>query len=128
VDAAWENAIRRGDIVAVRELLHRGADINARNRYGQTGLMLAAHFGHREVAAALIEHGASLNATAKFGLSALMLAIVAGHTATARLLVRAGADLSLKGTGSPGFANKTARDLAIARGLRELSEELEAEK
>jgi len=125
VDAAWEDAIRRGNIDAVRELLHSGADVDARDRYGQTGLMLAAHFGYREVAATLIKHGASLNVTAKFGLSALMLAVVAGHAETARLLARAGADLSLKGTGPPGFANKTARDLAVARGMRELSVELE---
>jgi ankyrin repeat protein len=75
--------------------------------------------------AALVEHGASLNVTAKFGLSALMLSIVAGHIEIARLLARAGADLSLRGTGAPGFANKTARDLAIARGMQDLARELE---
>jgi hypothetical protein len=68
---------------------------------------------------------ANLNATAKFGLSALMLAVVAGHTEIARRLARAGCDLSLRGTGAPGFANKTARDLAAERGMRQLSAELE---
>lgn len=127
MDAAWEDAIKRADVDAVRELLRCGADIDARDRYGQTGLMLAAHAGHREVVATLIEHGASLNVTTKFGLSALMLAIVAGHTELARVLVRAGANLSLRGSGAPGFANKTARDLALARGMQELSAELEPE-
>lgn len=37
-------------------------------------------------------------------------------------------DLSLKGTGTPVFVDKTARDLAVDRGMIELSAELEAER
>lgn len=124
MNAAWEDAIKRGDVPTVRELLARGVDIDARDRYGQTALMLAAHAGHRLVVETLIAHGADVNITAKFGLSAVMLAIVAGHTDVARLLAKAGADLSLRGTGAPGFADKTAYDLAVARGMLELSAEL----
>jgi uncharacterized protein len=113
--------------LAVRALLDRGADANARDRYGQTGLMLAARAGCQDVVAALIAHGADLDATAKFGLSALMLAVVAGHADVARLLARSGADLSLRGSGAPGFANKTARDLAAARGMHELLPDLTPE-
>ena len=123
MDAAWEQAVARGDVGALRELLQSGADVDARDRYGQTGLMRAAHAGHREVVAALVEHGADLDVTAKFGLSAVMLAVVAGHAEIARLLARAGADLSRKRSGAPGFAGKTARDLALARGLQELADE-----
>jgi ankyrin repeat protein len=124
MDVVWEDAIKRGVIESVRDLLDRGIEVDARDRYGQTGLMLAAHAGHGEVVATLIDHRAKLNITAKFGLSALMLAIVAGHTEIARLLARAGSDLSIRGTGAPGFADKTAYDLAIVRGMQELSEEL----
>lgn len=120
MDPSWHDAIMRGDAVAVGEQLRRGANANARDRYGQTGLMLAAHAGHRDVVATLIQHGADLNVTAKFGLSALMLAIVAGHCEVARLLVRASANLALKGSGAPALAGKTARDLALARGLADL--------
>ena len=124
MDSAWKDAIARGDVRIVRELLGRGADVDARDQYGQTGLMLAAHAGHRELAATLIAHRANLNVTAKFGLSALMLALVAGHEEVARLLAGAGANLSLRGTGAPGFAGKTAYDLAVERGMLELSAEL----
>ena len=124
MDAGWEDAIRRGDVWIVRDFLGRGTDIDARDRYGQTALMLAAHAGQREVVETLIAHRANLNITAKFGLSALMLALVSGHEDVARLLARAGADLSMRGTGAPGFANKTAYDLAVERGLLELSIEL----
>lgn len=124
MDADWQDAVKRGDLPFVLDLLRRGADVDARDRYGQTALMLAAHAGHREVVEALIGQQANLNVTAKFGLSALMLAVVAGHAEVAGLLARAGADLSLRGTGAPGFAGKTAHDLALARGMLELSAEL----
>ncbi len=127
MDAGWEEAIKQGDVAAVRQLLHRDAQVDARDRYGQTGLMLAAHAGHRAVVGVLIEHGADLNVTAKFGLSAVMLAIVAEHAEVARVLARAGADLALRGTGAPGFAGKTARDLAAARGMHALAAELDRE-
>jgi hypothetical protein len=42
----------------------------------------------------------------------------------ASLLAKAGADLSLRGTGAPGFADKTAYDLAMERGMLALSTEL----
>jgi hypothetical protein len=127
MNSAWEEAIKRGDAHAVRKLLEGGEDADARDRYGQTGLMLAAHAGHRAVVETLLAHGANLNVTAKFGLSALMLAVVAGHTEIARLLARAGSDLSLRGSGAPGFANKTAFDLALARGMHEIAAELKPE-
>ena len=124
MDAAWERAIRDGDVAAVRTMLRSNPDVNARDRYGQTGLMLAAHQGHREIVELLISAGADLNVTAKYNLSALMLCIVAGHAAIARLLARAGADLRLKGSGPPGFTGKTAHDLAAERGMDDVLSEL----
>jgi hypothetical protein len=59
--------------------------------------------------------------TAKFGLSALMLAIVNRHQSVARDLVDGGADLSLRGSGAPGFAGKTAHDLAFESGQPDLA-------
>jgi ankyrin repeat protein len=125
MDAAWEDAIKWGDVGIVLDLLGRGAKVDARDRYGQTGLMLAAHAGHGAVVEILIAHGAALNVTAKFGLSALMLAVVAGHAGVARLLAQAGADLTLRGSGAPGFAGKTAAELAGERGLMELAATLQ---
>ena len=119
--AIWEEAIKRNDAQALRSLLAQGADIESRDRHGQTALMLAAHAGHREMVDLLIAHRANLNVTAKFGLSALMLAIVAGNEEISILLARAGTDLSLRGSGAPGFAGKTAYDLAAERGMQELA-------
>jgi ankyrin repeat protein len=124
VDPVWESAVRNGDVDAVRELIRAGADVDARDRYGQTALMLAAQRGHHEIVELLVARGAALDVTAKYGLTALMLAIVAGHPAVARVLARAGADLRVQGTGAPGFAGKTAYDLAVARGMDDLCAEL----
>lgn len=123
-ETLWHRAAATGDVEAVRDLVRAGTDLDARDRYGQTGLMLAAQHGHREVVALLVASGAALDVTAKYGLTALMLAIVAGHADVARVLVRAGADLAVRGTGAPGFAGQTAYDLARARGMDDLCGEL----
>jgi ankyrin repeat protein len=65
MDAAWEDAINRGDV----HLLGRGTDVNASDHHGQTALMLAAHAGHREVVKILIAHRANLNITPSLGLA-----------------------------------------------------------
>src|SRR4030095_11805795 len=108
---AWRETVTRGDVAAVRALLQDGADVDARDRHGQTALMLAAHAGHDDVIAVLLEHGAALDVTAKFVLSALLRA--AAVPARAR-----------RGTGAPGFAGKTAHDLALARDYQDLAAEL----
>jgi len=126
MNAVWEEAIKGGNFQLVLDCLGRGTDVNAVDRYGQTALMLAAHAGYREIVEILIAHRANLNITAKYGLSALMLAVIAGHAEVARLLAQAGADLSLRGTGAPGFADKTAHDLAMERGMRELAAALKS--
>lgn len=124
MNPAWHDAVVRGDVEGLRALLASGGDVDARDRYGQTALMLAAHHGHADVLETLLAHGADPDVTAKYGLSALMLAVVAGHEASARVLARAGADLTLRGSGAPGFAGKTASDLAAARGLEALARDL----
>lgn len=120
----WESAIQRGDAAAARALLDAGIDIDSRDQHGQTALMRAAHLGHIELAELLISRGADLDVTAKYHLSALMLAVIAGHPEIARLLVRAGADRTLQGSGVPGFAGKTAYDLAVSREMNEILDEL----
>ena len=122
MEPAWEGAVTLGDVETVRQRLRAGADVNARDRHGQTALMLAAHRGYRDMVETLVEGGADLNVTAKYNLSALMLAITAGHVEVARVLARAGADLRIKGTGAPGFAGKTAHDLAVGLNMEGLYE------
>jgi ankyrin repeat protein len=118
----WEEAVLRGSLDELQRLSAGGADIDARNGKGQTSLMLAAAEGHAPVVEWLAERGAALNHTTKYGLSALMLAVVRGHIDVVRKLTDAGASVSLRGTGAPGFSEKTALDLAAARGDPEMVE------
>ena len=88
----WEDAVHRGSIDGLQDLLTSGADIDARDAHGQTALMLAAVNGNCALVGWLVERGAALDHTAKYGLSALMLAVVRGHVAVARRLRDAGAE------------------------------------
>jgi ankyrin repeat protein len=120
----WRKAAIGGDSGEIARLIEDGADIDARDRYGQTALMLAACRGRGEAVRLLLMRGAAPDVTAKYGLSALMLAAIGRHAAVARQLLAAGADTQLQGSGAPGFAGKTARDLAVDAGLAELAAEM----
>ena len=112
----WESAVQRCAVAELERQLANGADINAKDRRGQTAVMIAAREGHADLIAWLAEHGAVLDGPGKYGLSPLMVAVVRGHTEVVRRLVAAGADTTSRGTGAPGFAGKTALDLATGRG------------
>jgi uncharacterized protein len=124
VTPEWERAAREGDAAALGMQISAGVDVNMLDRYGQSAVMLAALGGHLEAIEVLIRAGADLDITAKFGLSATMLAVINGHESVARALANAGVDLGLVGSGAPGFAGKTAAQLALDRGLEALASEL----
>jgi ankyrin repeat protein len=117
----WEDASGAGDVKTLARMVRAGHQIDARDGFGQTALMRAAHAGWLEAVEWLIDHGADLDHTSKFHLSALMLAVIGGHPRVARKLVAAGADASIIGTGAPGFQGKTAADLANDRGDKRLA-------
>ncbi len=118
--AEFEHAARSGDVGAIEDQLDAAVDVNSLDQHGQTALMLAAHCGSVDVVEALVRRGARLDVTGKYGLSALMLAIIAGHEKVALSLVRAGADLMTLGAGAPGFSGKSAYDLGLQRGMKDL--------
>ena len=53
----WE-AVRKGDAVSVTALLDKGADVNAKFRYGTTALFKASERGHTEIVKILLARGA----------------------------------------------------------------------
>jgi hypothetical protein len=53
-------AVRKGDAAEVKALLDKGADVNAKFRYGATALFKAAERGNTEVVKLLLERGADV--------------------------------------------------------------------
>ena len=82
----------RGDTAAVLDLLERGADVNARDRDGDTALMFAAFRGHALIVALLLQYGASVYARARNGWTAKKAAQSGLHQQIADTLARAETD------------------------------------
>ena len=96
-------AVRKGDAAAVTSLLDRGADVNAKFRYGATALFKAAERGNVEVAKVLLERGADVKVKDTFyGGTALTWALNGKHLEVVRLLVQKGdegvEDVLMEGT------------------------------
>ncbi|MCA1959867.1 MAG: ankyrin repeat domain-containing protein [Desulfomonile sp.] len=64
-----------GDVDRIKSLLDRGADVNARNRNGETPLMVAAGLLYPDAVRLLIARGADVNAETGGGETALSLAL-----------------------------------------------------
>jgi ankyrin repeat protein len=80
-------AVRKGDAAAVTALLDKGADVNAKFRYGQTALFKAAERGHVAVVKVLLERGVDVTVQDTFYKStAMSWAIDQGHAEVVRLL------------------------------------------
>ncbi len=83
-----------GKIDAVRLLLARGAEVNARSANGTTPLYVAARFGQVEIAKLLVAGGADVNAVADGG-TPLAQAAYRGGAGLVELLLASGADPKL---------------------------------
>ncbi|MCM3869666.1 MAG: ankyrin repeat domain-containing protein [Pyrinomonadaceae bacterium] len=78
-DQMWE-AVRKGDVALVTALLDKGADVNAKFRYGTTALFKAAERGHTEVVKLLIARGADVSVKDTFyGATAMTWALQNDH-------------------------------------------------
>src|SRR5262245_64520830 len=87
-DQMWE-AVRRGDAATVTALLDKGADVNAKFRYGATALFKAAERGNPEVVKVLLTHGADVTVKDTFyGATAMTWALDNGHTEVVRLILQ----------------------------------------
>ena len=90
-------AARAGNAAAVRALLDRGADVQARasRRKGQTALMWAAAENNAAVVKLLVEAGADVRERSRAGaFSPFLFAVRGGHVAAARALLDAGAPVN----------------------------------
>ena len=61
-DISIHQAAKEGNIVAVKQHLAAGTNVNVRDKYGSTPLWWAARSGRKEIPELLIAKGADLNA------------------------------------------------------------------
>jgi CubicO group peptidase (beta-lactamase class C family) len=85
-----------GNIEAVRQHIAAGSDLNEKDAWGSTPLIIASAFGKTEVARALIEAGADLNITNSDGATALHTAAFLCRTEIVEALLDKGANRYLR--------------------------------
>src|SRR4249919_3789528 len=80
-------AVRQGNLAAVTALLDKGADVNAKFRYGATALFKAAERGHTEIVKLLLARGADVTVKDTFyGATAMTWALDNDHSEIVTLL------------------------------------------
>lgn len=94
-------AVRAGEVARVGDLIAAGADPNARDGYGATPLMNAAHGGNAEMVRALIAAGADVNAVDELGWNAIHKAVYnseldRGFAEVVDVLANAGGDVNAR--------------------------------
>lgn len=86
-------AVRKGDAAAVTAALDRGADVNAKFRYGATALFKAAERGNADVAKVLIDRGVDVKVKDSFyQATAMTWALDGDHIEVVRLILEKSGD------------------------------------
>ena len=100
----------------LRQLVARGADLNVKDNYGDTPLMMAAGAAHPEPATVrfLLERGADVHVKNKAGRTALDWALLQGDTPVVQLLRSAGAPAGTLPAAPPPVATPRSPRDAIA--------------
>lgn len=88
--------VEEGNIEGVKHALEMGADVNAKDMWGGTALILSAFFGYKSIVKLLIDAGADVDAQDNNGQTALMAAALFGYESIAELLIKNGADVNVK--------------------------------
>jgi len=92
IDFLFFDAAAKGCEALVRRFLDLGASPEARDRIGNTALLLAAKAGKRKIVQTLIDTGARHGHKNLAGETALLLAATANRRSVVKLLIEAGAD------------------------------------
>jgi ankyrin repeat protein len=94
-DAALRKAAQDGDLPTVKDLLAKGANVNAKDESGQTALLwVAPARDNPEMVKLLIAKGADVNAKDNEGTTALMIAASQSNPGILAELLLAGADIN----------------------------------
>lgn len=116
-DQMWE-AVRKGDVAQVTALLDKGADVNAKFRYGTTALFKAAERGHTDVVKVLLARGADVSVKdTYYGATAMTWALQNKHAgAVGALLEKDAASVNDVLTTGAREGNAELVGVALAKG------------
>lgn len=117
-ESALHIVIKRHDQGWLGFLLSRGAQVEAKDRAGNTPLITAVQLSDPESVRALLQYGAKVNATNASGETPIIIAVQRRDLPSIRLLIQNGADPKI----ADHVAGKNARDYAAedARGTATL--------
>ncbi|XP_048251563.1 protein HOS4-like isoform X1 [Haliotis rufescens] len=76
-----------GNLEEVKRILSLGADVNCRWGWGQTPVMWAARWGHRDVVELLVSEGADVSLVNRYGRNTLHWACSGGHLETVKYVL-----------------------------------------
>lgn len=129
-DYALHVVTRRRDTPWMSLLLGRGANVDAKDKVGNTALILAAELGFTEGVQLLLTRKANANAVNNQGETALIKAVQARDTNSARLLLAAGANPdqsdNITGRSAREYAEQDRRAGMIVRLFKDADEKKKA--
>src|SRR5579884_163057 len=84
------------NLLLLKTMLRKGANVNVQDKYGLTPLMLACLVKYSRSARLLVDHGADIQARDIGGATALIYAARSGNYQSVRFLIGRGADVNAK--------------------------------
>lgn len=113
-DNCFLDACDKGLVNIVNILLNKGKDINLKNKFGETGLILSVKAGHEDTVKLLLENGANVNIKDNHGKSVLDYSILNNRDNILKLLSN---KKNLEDPDAPQIKNNKIKDKFIKLGL-----------
>lgn len=116
---AWTTltlAVLRGDRASAEAMLRGGEDVNTRDRFGRSLVLLATAYDLEEMVDLLGRHGANVNLGDSSNRTPLIVAVTEGNLKLAEALLAHGADPNLFRTNDRGKVIENALHLAANSG------------
>lgn len=110
-------AALQGNLDAVRRHIDAGSDLNAKDAYGSTPLIVAATFGRTDVARALIDAGADMTITNNEGSTPLHIAAFLCRTEIVQALLDKGADTTVRNKAGRTALETVSRPFDEVKGV-----------